>query len=191
MFKWFGIDGYIQKTVANEAFLYLLLAATTFGFITAFAFLIVNGQNMGNFATLGVVFSIAIVVQIVVLLNSRKLLYSLTFNTFDFWFILWNAINVVISRATLGMFCHRFVWYSILRTLASFFTATTLVCMDASHISKRAKIVCRSSVVMYFSFLGLSFYFSGKDVQWNPFESYGIKESNISFKSVYVFIVID
>ena len=61
-----------------------------------------------------------------------------------------------------------------------------LACGDAGHVPKQSKAIISAVVVMCHSFVGLTFYFQGKDVTWNPFESYGIKESNISFKSVYL-----
>ena len=186
VFKLLGQDGYIQKLVTSEIVLYLLTGSAVLGFIIAFTLLLVDGPNMPYIATLAFIFCVAIIVEIIALLNAHKMLYSLTLNTFDFWFILWNAINVIVSRIALGIYNHQLVWYSILRTVGSFSTAITLVCMDAIHISKQFKVITRAMIFLYFSFVVLSFYFSGKDVEWNPFESYGIKESNISFKSVYL-----
>ena len=61
-----------------------------------------------------------------------------------------------------------------------------LACADGAHVPKQSKAIISAVVVTYFSLVGLKFYFQGKDVTWNPFESYGIKESNISFKSLYL-----
>ena len=191
VFQLFGQHGYIQKLITSEKVVYSLIVLIAFGFITAFAILIFDGQNVWYFATLTTTYCIGVILQIIALLNAHKMVYSLTFNTFDFWFILWNAINVVTCNTILGIYHHPFVWYAITRAVGAFTTAMALVCIDAMHMSRQVKIICRTMVVLYFSFLVISFYFSGKDAEWNPFESYDIKESNISFKSVYLSSMIN
>ena len=186
MFQLFGQAGYVQQLVTNEIFLYLVITIVGVGFMIAFTVLILDGQNMAYYTTLTVVFTTAFILQVIILLNSHRMLYSLTFNTFDFWFVLWHAANVIVSRTALGIYNQQFVWYSISRTVTAFSTAICLVCFDALDVSKQFKAIARTMVFIYFSFLVLSFYFSGEDVEWNPFESYNIKQSNISFKSVYL-----
>ena len=108
VFQWFGIDGYIQKLVTSKYFLYSLLICAIIGLIIAFTFLILDGPNIIYYAVLGAVFCVGLVIHVMVLLNSHKLLYCLIFNTFDFWFIMWNTVNVlymilsIVYRRSMG-----------------------------------------------------------------------------------------
>ena len=186
VFQWFGTAGHIAKSITSKTVWYLLILSIVFGFIIATIFLILYGSNALYFTTLTITFCISAITVIILLLNADKLIYSLILNTFDFWFILWNIINVVIAKLFLGLFNGPFIWYSIMRSVAVCCAGMVLACFDAIHVSKRFKVISRIIVVMYFVFFIVWFYFSGKDAQWNPFESYGIKESNISFKSIYL-----
>ena len=48
------------------------------------------------------------------------------------------------------------------------------------------KKIFRFLVIMYLILFNLPVYFNAQDVTWNPFKNNGIKESNISFKSLYL-----
>ena len=189
VFQWFGIDGYIQKIISSEHFFHSLLVVAIIELIIAFTFLMIDGPNMIYYAILSAAFCLGIIIHIMVLLNSHKLLYRLIFNTFDFWFILWNTINFIVSRIVLGF--DPYIWHSIIWSTEVALGATMFACLDAANVSKCTEVTCRTIALTYLTFLGILFYFSGKDVEWNPFESYGFKESNISFKSVYLSSLIN
>ena len=186
IFQWFGVGGYIEKLIASKMFLYSLPLLAILGLTIAFILWTIDGPNLSYFATMTGTFLIADFFATIHFLNAHKLLYSLIFNTFDFWFMLWNGINGSIARLALGVYHESFVWYTIARAVTFVYVVVALACGDAAHVPKQSKAIISAVVVMCYSFIGLKFYFQGKDVTWNPFESYGIKEANISFKSVYL-----
>ena len=110
IFQLFGIGRYIEKLIASKLFLYSLPLLAIFGLTIAFILWIIDGPNLSYFATLAGTFLNVDFFATIHFLNTHTLLYSLIFNTFDFWFMLWNGINGSIARLALGVYHESFVW---------------------------------------------------------------------------------
>ena len=156
VFQLLGMNCCTKKLITNKIFLYSLLALIIFGYILAFTFLIMYGSNELYFATLGGTFWIAILDAITLFLNAdMPLLYEI-FRTFDFGFILGNSIIVLIAKCVLDMHNGDLVWYevySITRSVTLVFVASVLASFDAIHVSKPFKVIVRTIVVIYFTFV--------------------------------------
>lgn len=134
----------------------------------------------------------AVIIQIcciLTLLAANKVIFKLTLHTFDFWFMVWNAINILISRIMLRQSIAQLqvpIWFTITRPIANFVFIVMLSSMDASHLSRKFRMTGRLVAIAYFLYLMVVFYFFGRDFTWNPFANYGITQSNVSFKSIYL-----
>ena len=87
IFQLFGFGGYVEKLVTSNLLLYSLPLLAVFGLTIAFVLWIVDDASLSYLATFTVILGIADILTTIQFLNAHKLLYSLIFNTFAFWFM--------------------------------------------------------------------------------------------------------
>ena len=138
---------------------------------------------------LTIVHSFTTTYMITMLLTCNKIILRLIINTFDFWFIVWNLLNMHISRAIIGVLENDPIYYKIARSASATVAILLAVIIDGVYIERHpmvTKKILRILVILFYVIFNVSVYFHVKDVTWNPFEKYGIKESQLSFKSLYL-----
>lgn len=127
---------------------------------------------------------VSIVFCILLILIGNKHILYLVVQTFDFWFIEWNAINSIIAITMLNDFGDRASQLTGIVAPISLLTFVTInACFDAIPISNYLRNGSRLIASFAVGFLGLIIYFHNQDTTWNPFKSFGITRSQISFRS--------
>ena len=138
------------------------------------------------FGLISASFLVADIMCMCMMVTGNITMFELIRSTFDFWFINWNVINIVIARIQLRVFDSQPMWYFIFRIITLGIVTVCVSTFDAICIPTRFKMNMRIVLTIYLCYLGVNFYFTGQDFVWNPFKQLGIHNSEISYKSVYL-----
>ena len=148
--------------------------------------LAIFGQIGAFFVILSAGFVVGDIMCMCMLMTGDIMMFELTIYTFDFWFINWNLINILIARIQLGIFNDQPMWYVIIRTISLCVVMISASTIDATCIPNRLKMNMIIVAVVYLCFVEIYFYFTGNDCIWNPLRQLDMDDTKISFKSVYL-----
>ena len=146
--------------------------------------------------TLEIIASILVTIYCIsLMLTANIFILKLITNTFDFWFKSYNLMLgiIAIQVRNLNLFNYNISRGStfssfgmIMIQTALICTALTLFCVDAIPASINIKRIIIALISLMMTWYIVALYFNGEDYQWNPFDAYQFKYTQISFKSVII-----
>ena len=172
---------------SNKYVMRVIPSLTVFCFVLAFTVAEISGNEEAGYILTSIgMFWLLICIPLVGMLINTKILY-LVIHTFDFWYKLFNVIMFLTSSQILRAYTVDVeikLWFICLQQFDFLLVFCLMFIIDAFSLSHKFKI----SIILVVSFFMIGDviydYFLAKDYVWNPFESYNLSLTQISFKSM-------